>query len=88
MTDNSREILLRRIQVCDFVLTDTSLYLDTHPTDRKALDHYQKHLEMRNKAHMEYTENYGPLTHADYDGGDRWNWVDGPWPWQTKREDL
>jgi len=86
MNANSRDVLLRRIQVCDFVLSDTSLYLNIHPSDQKALEHYRKYAELRKNAHMEFVENYGPLGHEDYDGGDRWKWVDGPWPWQMKED--
>lgn len=79
-----REVLLKRVQVCDFALNDAALYLDTHPEDSLALEFYKKHLEMRRQAAEAYTREYGPLAHGDYDGGKRWNWVDGPWPWQNK----
>jgi hypothetical protein len=29
----------------------------------------------------EYQNKYGPLF-ADMTVGDRWAWLDGPWPWQ------
>ena len=81
---NEREVLLKRVQVCDFVLKDTVLYLDSHPDDQDALAYYRKHLQMRKEAAEAYTLKYGPLTHHEYDGGPRWNWVDGPWPWQNQ----
>lgn len=81
MTDD-REKLLQRIKVCSFVLVETAMYLDTHPDDQLALDHYKKYQLLEREAHTEYVEKYGPLTHSDYDGGSRWNWVDGPWPWE------
>lgn len=81
---NEREVLLKRVQVCDFALNDAALFLDTHPTDKDALNFYQKHKEMRKAAAKEYTSKYGPITKSDYDGGDRWTWVDGPWPWQNE----
>ncbi len=31
---------------------------------------------------MEYTEKYGPLTIADSNKKDVWDWADGPWPWE------
>lgn len=84
----NRELLLKRIQVCDFVLLDAALYLDTHPDDKQALEFYKKHLDMRNAAASEYILKYGPLKHMDYDGGARWNWVDGKWPWQLEEEKM
>ena len=83
---NNREMLMKRIQVCDFVLIDTALFLDTHPEDPMALAYYKKHLELREKAVSEYTSKYGPVTKGDYDGGPRWTWVDNPWPWQLEEE--
>ncbi len=79
-----REVLLKRIQVCDFALNDAVLYLDTHPEDAAALEYYGKYQAMRHNAAEDYTVRFGPLSHADYDGGRRWKWVDGPWPWQYK----
>lgn len=83
---NEREILLKRIQVCDFALNDAALFLDTHPEDKDALAFYKKHSELRKKAADDYTAKYGPITKSDYDGGSRWAWVDGPWPWQNGEE--
>jgi len=83
---NQREILLKRVQICDFVLNDTALFLDTHPTDPMALGYYKKYLTIREKASKEFVEKYGPLVRSDYAGGPRWDWVDEPWPWQNKKE--
>lgn len=81
---NEREVLLKRVQMCDFVLSDTALFLDSHPEDPMALEYYKKYLQMRREAADAFTQKYGPLTHHEYDGGPRWNWVDGPWPWQNQ----
>lgn len=79
-----RELLLKRIQICDFVLNETALFLNSHPEEAKALEHYKKYLEIREQAKKDYVERYGPLSRSDYDGGPRWTWVDNPWPWQNK----
>ena len=81
---NEREVLLRRVQICDFVLNDTALFLDTHPEDAMALAHYRKYSEMRDQAAAAYVSRFGPLSRSDYDGGPRWKWVDNPWPWQNE----
>lgn len=85
MTD--REMLLKRIQVCDFVLNDTALFLDSHPEDPMALEYFRKYQELRKTAVEAYTGKYGPLSRKDFAGGERWNWVDGPWPWQLEEEE-
>lgn len=83
---NERERLMKRIQVCDFALTDAALFLDSHPEDPAALHYYHKYQQLRRQAADAYTQKYGPLRHSDFDGGDRWKWVDGPWPWQLEEE--
>ena len=75
MEDN-REMLLKRVQICDFILVETNEYLDTHPNDQAALDYFKKYNEMRRTAAKEFTEKYGPLNMWDFEGGNRWNWVD------------
>ena len=63
-------------------MTDTGLYLDTHPDDAKALEYYEKMRKIRNEAAAEYNRLYGPLRAEDTCTDKRWSWTDGPWPWQ------
>ncbi len=79
---NEQKNLLSRIATCDFVLTETALFLDTHPDCAEALAFYKKHLEMRKKAAEEYAEKFGMLRHEDYNGQNSWQWTEGPWPWE------
>ena len=79
---NEQKMLLSRIATCDFILTETALFLDTHPDCSDALDFYKKHLEMRKKAAEEYTKKFGMLRHEDYTGQNKWQWTEGPWPWE------
>lgn len=82
----NREMLLRRVQICDLALFEAHLFLNTHPTDKDALAYYGKYLALREKAVKEYVKKYGPLTAGQYDGGPTWKWVDGPWPWERNSE--
>ena len=79
---NEQKTLLSRIAICDFILTETALFLDTHPDCAEALAFYGKHLEMKKKAEEEYTRKYGMLKHSDYKDQNTWQWVEGPWPWE------
>lgn len=82
---NNRKSLLKQIQIVDFALHETVLYLDGHPTDRKAMAYY-KSAKQRLKALMdEYTEKYGPLNYYLV-SGNSWSWIDKPWPWQNEKE--
>ncbi|GHU81754.1 spore coat protein CotJB [Clostridia bacterium] len=82
--NEERELLLRRIQICDFALNDAALFLDVHPEDKMALGYYKKYSDLKKEAAGEYTGKFGPLKQSDYDGGARWKWVDTPWPWQNE----
>lgn len=80
----SKEILLKRIQVCDFTLIEARLFLDTHPQDKEALEFYKKHLAMQKESVNEYTRRFGILNPSQIqDDATRWDWVNNPWPWEN-----
>ncbi|MCL2054062.1 MAG: spore coat protein CotJB [Oscillospiraceae bacterium] len=74
--------LIKAIQMYDFYLLDLHLYLDTHPNDREALELFRQYNALRSEAGRVYTERFGPLTAADAASGERFTWVDAPWPWE------
>lgn len=82
MEEMSKEKLLKQLQMCDFILFETALYLDTHKTDKEALAYYKKHQEMAEKYRLEYISKYGPLTINDSKSDEKWEWVIGQWPWE------
>ena len=59
---NEQEKLLHDIGILDFVVVELSLYLDTHPTDRNALEYFNHYNRMCNQAKKEYSDKFGPLT--------------------------
>ena len=81
---NEQEKLLHDIRVLDFVVIEMSLYLDTHPTDRNAMEYFNHYNRMTNQAKKVYSEKFGPLTLALADtascGG--WDWATLPMPWE------
>lgn len=74
--------LLQTIDAASFAVNDINLYLDTHPDDMQALDYYKMYREIREKAIMDYTQYFGPLTADMAIIGDTWTWIDKPWPWE------
>ncbi len=82
MEGNSREKLFSVIEATSFVCDDLRLFLDTHPTDRAALDYWSKVSKVRNEAVNEYTRCYGPIEMYRVENDNHWAWVDGPWPWE------
>ncbi len=81
--DMKRCNLMKTVQISDFAMIDTALYLDTHPCDKSALEYYGKMRKIRDDAAAEYNRLYGPIRQEDTDTCSRWTWSDGPWPWQN-----
>ena len=79
----NKAALLRKIQELCFQKTESELFLDTHPDCRGALDFYKRTVAELDTALAEYNNKYAPLS-ADAVVGDRWTWIDTPWPWQME----
>lgn len=82
MNLNDGDRLRRIIDAASFAVDDIALYLNTHPTDQRALEYYEYYRDMRKQAVQEYTMYFGPLTDDNVMVDDRWTWVDRPWPWE------
>lgn len=75
--------LLHELQSIDFVLTELTLYLDTHPNDSNAIAQYNQCMQERHQLAMLYEEKYGPLLQSRSYSRVPWQWVESPWPWQV-----
>ncbi|MCI5687838.1 spore coat protein CotJB [Anaerovoracaceae bacterium 42-11] len=80
----TREEAMRQVQMYGFALIDTGLFLDTHPTNRDALDYYASTRTRYLEAVEEYEQQFGPLTAQDTDTDSGWAWVETPWPWEME----
>lgn len=80
---NEKE-LMTKIKKYDFALKELNLYLDTHPNCRKALELFKKYKALKEEAEKEYIENFGPITPQQSRNSQRWDWVDGSWPWERR----
>lgn len=76
--------LFEIIRQKQFVITETALYLDTHPGDKKALAHYHSANQALKKATQEYEKRYGPMTIFSNESRAGWQWADSPWPWEME----
>ena len=81
---NDKTALLHRIQAEDFALYEVTLYLDGHPRNQKALRFYHEHKKIADMLKKAYEENYGPLTAHGNQSTEKWQWVEGPWPWEKE----
>lgn len=75
--------LLYRLQVLDFSIVDTALYLDAYPDSKEALKYYQQLIGERTQLTQALAERcQAPVTNFE-NSGNAWNWVNGPWPWDA-----
>ena len=85
---NNKCVLLRRIAAVDFALYELTEYLDTHPYDRKAMNLREQYRAKRLELINTYEAQFGPYVRtADDVQGERWSWIDNPWPWDYGQED-
>ena len=77
----SKQALMNQINETSFAIDEVLLFLDTHPNDMAALDYYRNAVAVRRQAMDIYQSQFGPLM-ADGVYGNRWNWINDPWPWE------
>lgn len=73
--------LFRQIQVYSFAVYEAILYLDGHPSDKRALEYYKKYNTKLSDLKKKYEEKYGPLTAFGNESA-TWNWTESAWPWE------
>ena len=80
-----REILLKKLATYSFAATDLHLYLDTHPNDAATAKKLQEYRMLADEIRNQFEEHFGPLTVSE-ENGNRWAWIQGPWPWDVKED--
>ena len=80
-----REILLKKLATYSFASIDLHLYLDTHPNDTATAKKLQEYRTLTDELRNEFEERFGPLTISE-ENGNRWAWIQGPWPWDVKED--
>ena len=82
MAKKDRCAALYEISMVDFLLMDMKLYLDTHPTDRNALDYYHHYAKLLKELRESYAENFGPLFATQSSCNKEWEWGSEPNAWE------
>ena len=81
--ENNRHTMMQQIHALDFALVELNLFLDTHPCNAEALETFKSYRMQREEKVTEYERCFGPIVHTAGDvNGDRWCWIDSPWPWE------
>ena len=81
-----REALLRQLSTHQFAALDLQLFLDTHPKDAGIIEKMKICKQKAAALKKEYEAQYGPLQKSETDGN-MWNWINGPWPWESEEND-
>lgn len=79
-----REQLMLEIQQSGFALYDLTLFLDSHPDNKMALDYFMTVQKEYTELTAEYEMIYGPLSPFDTNTEHGWTWIDAPWPWELE----
>ena len=74
--------MLNDISIVDFVLVDLTLYLDTHPFDREAMDYFNHYARIKNKMSRDFSMRHFPLTMDQAESNKEWRWGAAPLPWE------
>ncbi|NLL76990.1 MAG: spore coat protein CotJB [Clostridiales bacterium] len=78
-----QENMLHNIGVVDFVTVEMTEYLDTHPSDREAMEYFNHYMRMKNQMMRDYANKYGPLSLSVADTSSKeWKWALQPMPWE------
>lgn len=77
-----KEQMLKDIGIVDFILTEFTLYLDTHPCDRGAMEYFNHYARIKNQLEREFSRKYFPLTNDLAESDKEWRWGAAPLPWE------
>lgn len=75
--------LLREIQAVDFTVYDLSLFLNTHPECRRALEDHNRFVQRSKQLKSTYEQRYGPLR-LDSVSQFPYRYINDPWPWEIR----
>ena len=75
-----KDELMSKIQSYSFAINDLTLYLDTHPSDEKAVTLHNEYTKQYKKYYDDYERKFGPL--SIFCPCNSWRWLGNPWPWE------
>lgn len=78
----NKEQMLKDIGIVDFTLVELTLYLDTHPFDRSAMEYFNHYSRMKNQLVKEFSQKFFPLTKDMAESNKEWRWGMAPLPWE------
>ena len=70
------------IGIVSFTLVDLTLFLDTHPYDRTAMEYFNHYVRIKNQLEREFSMKYYPLNLSMAESNKEWRWGMAPLPWE------
>jgi spore coat peptide assembly protein cotJB len=81
----TRNDLLNRLTVLNFLAVDLQLFLNTHPDDVDAIEKYNSVIQEADELRLIYEKNFGPIYSFRSESNPKeFTWVDNPWPWERE----
>ena len=77
-----REEMMRMLMAYDFAAIDMHLYLNTHPSDQRAVSMYNQYVQNALQLRNSYQSKYGPLLMNHFTSKVPWQWTENPFPWE------
>lgn len=69
-----------------FACWELHLFLDTHPNSCEAARRLEEYRQRLAQQIREFEEAYGPLNEVSSETS-RWDWINGPWPWEREGDE-
>ena len=79
---HEKQKLLSMIRKYDFVLYELQLYLDTHPSDQKAMEYFNHYARIKTQIEREFARDHYPLRKDLAESSRDWRWGSAPLPWE------
>lgn len=79
--------MMKMIHALDFAIHELVLFLDTHPTNQRAMQLLREYRNERKETVELYEQKYGTyiVTPADAPANSScWQWLESPWPWENE----
>ena len=77
-----KDQMLHEIGIVSFVLVELTLYLDTHPFDREAMEYFNHYSRIKNQMEKEFSQKFFPLNMSMAESSKEWRWGAAPLPWE------
>ncbi len=82
MANNNEQCMLNDIGIVDFTLVELTLFLDTHPDCKEAMEYFNHYAKIKNKMMKEFSMIHYPLTKDLAESTTEWKWGSAPLPWE------